>query len=54
VRPLEEALYKFVEGRYPGVFKDIAEKREITDAIRGALDKAIQECKAEFTARAKA
>ncbi len=54
VRPFEEALYKFVETRHPGVFKDIAEKREITDAIRGQLDKAIGECKAEFAARAKA
>jgi F-type H+-transporting ATPase subunit alpha len=53
VRPFEEALYKFIEARYPSVFKDIAEKREITDAIRAQLDKAIQECKAEVTARAK-
>jgi len=54
VQPFEEALYKFIEARYPGVFKDIAEKREITDAIRAQLDKAIQECKAEVTARVKA
>ncbi len=54
VRAFEEALYKFVETRYPGVFKDIVEKREITDAIRAQLDQAIGECKAEFAARAKA
>ncbi len=50
VRAFEEALYKFVETRYPGVFKEIAEKKEITEATRSQLDKAIAECKAEFSA----
>jgi F-type H+-transporting ATPase subunit alpha len=54
VRPFEAALIKFVETRYPALFKEIAEKKELTDATRGQTDKAIAECKAEFLATAKA
>jgi len=54
VRPLEEALYKFVETRHPDLFREIAEKKELTDDLRARADKAITECKAEFAARAKA
>ncbi len=54
VRPFEEALYRFVELRYPQLFQEIAEKKELTEAIRAQVDKAITECKAEFlAARAK-
>src|SRR5574341_820764 len=54
VRPFEEALYRLVETRYPALFKEIAEKKELTDALRGQVDKAIQECRAEFLAARKA
>jgi F-type H+-transporting ATPase subunit alpha len=49
----EQALYKFAQGRYPGIFRDLTEKKEITDALRAQMDQCIQECKAEFSATAK-
>ena len=54
VAAFEEVLYTFVEGRYPSIFQEIREKREINDALRGEMDKAIGECKAEFLAARKA
>jgi F-type H+-transporting ATPase subunit alpha len=50
----EQALYKLAEARHPGIFRDLAEKKEITDALRAQMDQCIQECKAEFAATAKA
>ncbi len=50
----EQALYKLAEARHPGIFRDLAEKKEITDALRSQMDQCIQECKAEFAATAKA
>ncbi|HSD51283.1 MAG TPA: F0F1 ATP synthase subunit alpha [Candidatus Methylomirabilis sp.] len=49
----ELALYKFTETRHPGIFRELAEKKEITDALRAQMDQCIQECKAEFAATAK-
>jgi F-type H+-transporting ATPase subunit alpha len=49
----EQALYKFTETRHPGIFSELAEKKEITDALRSQMDRCIQECKAEFAATAK-
>ena len=54
VAAFEEALYKFAEGRYMSIFHEIREKRELSDALRAQMDKAIQECKAEFLAARKA
>jgi F-type H+-transporting ATPase subunit alpha len=54
VAVFEEALYTFVEGRYASIFHEIREKRELSDALRAQMDKAIQECKAEFLAARKA
>jgi len=50
----EQGLYKFAESRYPAVFKELTEKKEITDSLRSQMDKCIEECKAEFAAAAKA
>ncbi len=52
IRAFEKALYSFAETRYPGIFKTLAEKKEITDTLRAEMDKCIEECKAEFTATA--
>jgi len=49
----EQALYKFTETRHPGIFRELTEKKEITDALRTQMDQCIQECKAEFAATAK-
>jgi hypothetical protein len=37
-----------VERRYKPVYEEIREKREISDALRQTLGKAITEAKAEF------
>jgi F-type H+-transporting ATPase subunit alpha len=54
VAAFEEALYTFVEGRYSSIFQEIREKRELSDALRAQIDKAIQECRTEFLAARKA
>jgi F-type H+-transporting ATPase subunit alpha len=50
----DPALSKFAETRHPGILKELTEKKEITDTLRAQIDKCIEECKAEFMARAKA
>jgi F-type H+-transporting ATPase subunit alpha len=50
----EQALYNFAETRYPGIFKELVDKKEMPDALRAQMDKCIGECKAEFMATAKA
>jgi hypothetical protein len=46
----EGALYKFAGGRHPEIFREIVEKKELTDAMRTQMDACIAECKAEFLA----
>ena len=48
IRPFEEFLLPFVERRYKQIYGEIREKREISDALRQVLDKAISEAKAGF------
>jgi F-type H+-transporting ATPase subunit alpha len=54
VLPFEEALYKFAENRYPAIFRELVEKKELNDALRSQMDACIAECKAEFLATRKA
>jgi F-type H+-transporting ATPase subunit alpha len=54
VAAFEDALYAFVEGRYPSIFQEIREKRELSEALRAQIDKAIGECRTEFLAARKA
>jgi F-type H+-transporting ATPase subunit alpha len=54
VAAFEDTLYAFVEGRYPSIFHEIREKRELSEALRAQIDKAIQECRTEFLAARKA
>jgi len=49
----EQALHKFAETRHPGIFRELREKKEISDALRDEMDKCIEECKAEFAASVK-
>ncbi|NOY70125.1 MAG: F0F1 ATP synthase subunit alpha [Deltaproteobacteria bacterium] len=44
----EAGVYQFMESRHPDVFKDLDEKREITDDIDQMLDKALTEYGKEF------
>jgi F-type H+-transporting ATPase subunit alpha len=53
IAAFEQAVYKIAETRYPGIFKELTEKMEITDSLRGQMDKCIEECKAEFAATVK-
>ena len=54
ITAFEQALYKFAETRYSGIFTELTEKKEITNTLRTQMDKCIEECKAEFTATTKA
>ena len=49
----EQALFAFAESRYPAVSREIAEKRELDEGLRGQMAACIQECKGEFLAARK-
>jgi F-type H+-transporting ATPase subunit alpha len=53
VLPFEDALYKFTDARYPAIFRELVEKKELNDALRNQMDTCIAECKAEFLATRK-
>jgi F-type H+-transporting ATPase subunit alpha len=44
-------LYAFIENRHPDVFRGIAEKKQLDDQIKAALDAAVKEFAATFAAR---
>ena len=50
----EEDLTRFVESRYPGIFKETREKKEISENLRAQMDRAVTECRTEFQERRKA
>jgi len=54
VSQFEATLFQSVQGRYPSIFQEIREKRELSDALRAQMDQAITECKTEFLAARKA
>ena len=51
VRVFEIELYKFLESRYPEMFRNIAEKKQLDDEIKAALNKAVKEFAEDFAAR---
>jgi F-type H+-transporting ATPase subunit alpha len=51
VGPFEIELYKFIDTRYPEVFTGIADKKQLDDQLKGALDKAVKEFATDFAAR---
>src|SRR6266496_2406563 len=51
VRAFEVELYKFIESRYPQLFGAIADKKQLDDELRGALDGAVKEFAPDFAAR---
>src|SRR5512147_1381682 len=53
VLAFEEALYAFAETRHPAIFKELVEKKELSDTLRSRMDACIAECKAEFLATIK-
>ena len=54
VLAFEETLYAFAETRHPAIFKELVEKKELSDTLRSRMDACIAECKAEFLATRKA
>ena len=44
----EAGLHTFIEERYPQIFKDLAEKKEITEDLGSQMTKALTEYSAEF------
>lgn len=51
VGAFETELFKFIETRYPQVFTGIAEKKQLDDQLKGALDTAVKEFAGDFAAR---
>ncbi|MGH7419467.1 MAG: F0F1 ATP synthase subunit alpha, partial [Candidatus Rokuibacteriota bacterium] len=50
VRPFEEFFHGWLERRQPQILAEIGDKKEISDALRETLTRAITEAKAEFIA----
>src|SRR5215467_10455795 len=50
IQPFEEFLHSFMDRKATQLLGDIANKKELTDDLREALAKAINEAKSEFTA----
>jgi F-type H+-transporting ATPase subunit alpha len=51
VRAFETELYSFIESRYPDLFRGIADKKQLDDVLKGALDKAVKEFAGDFVSR---
>jgi F-type H+-transporting ATPase subunit alpha len=51
LRAFEIELYNFLETRYPHVLRDIAEKKQLDDQLKAALNAAVEEFSGEFAAR---
>ena len=54
IRAFEETLYTLAESRHPEILRELREKKEITDSLRGRMDACVEACKAEFLATHKA
>ena len=50
-RAFEVELYKFIETRHPQLFGQIAEKKQLDDQLKAALDGAVKEFAKDFAAR---
>ncbi|HWW85654.1 MAG TPA: F0F1 ATP synthase subunit alpha [Vicinamibacterales bacterium] len=51
VRAFETELYSFIESGYPDLFRGIADKKQLDDVLKGALDKAVKEFAGDFVSR---
>ncbi len=48
IQDFEKALYEFTEQKYPQIYEELKEKQEISDDLAKRMEKAINECIAEF------
>src|SRR5438270_4000496 len=51
VRAFETGLYAFIETRHPQLFPAVAEKKQLDDQLKGALDAAVKEFAGDFATR---
>jgi F-type H+-transporting ATPase subunit alpha len=51
LRAFESELYNFLETRHPQMLRDIAEKKQLDDQLKAALNAAVKEFSGEFAAR---
>ena len=51
LRTFESEMYTYLETMAPGVLKGIAEKKQLDDEIKGAMNAAIKEFSSEYAAR---
>jgi F-type H+-transporting ATPase subunit alpha len=51
VRSFESELYRFIETRRPELFRGIAEKKQLDDQLKAALNAAVEEFAKDFAAR---
>jgi F-type H+-transporting ATPase subunit alpha len=51
IRAFETELYEFIETRHPQVFGGIAEKKQLDDRLKAALDAAVKEFAGDFASR---
>src|SRR3989441_703624 len=54
IRAYEQELYRFLESRHPGLLTGVAAKKQLDDALKGDLDRALKEFGAQFAAARKA
>ena len=50
VREFETFFYGWLERKQPQIYVEIRDKRELSDALRDTLTKAVNDAKAEFVA----
>src|SRR5262249_11030736 len=51
VRNFESELYQFVETRYPQLFTNLRDKKQLDDELKNALNTAVKEFAGDFSAR---
>jgi len=48
IRRYEKELYEFVEQRYPEIYREIEEKKEINESLKQKIDQALKEFQEVF------
>jgi F-type H+-transporting ATPase subunit alpha len=51
LRAFETELYRFIDNRYPELFRAMAEKKQLDDQLKGTLTDAVKEFASDFAAR---
>ena len=54
MRAFETELFSFLESRHPQMLKDIAEKKQLDDELKAAINAAIKVFASDFAARKSA